>query len=224
MNRERTSTAGLRLAAMAFLVTAVCLFCTVRACGQTARWVKLPTVRDVSGPGLVAEIVARLPDTSNMSGEDYVGCGHYAGHGINAHARNKHGRGTNVDNAAYFPGGWAFIAPEPTQFTLRDVISRTRTPLPGGSTPVQYWNRQPLYIFDELAAYTCGTIAGIEAGRASTSRTRTSYRFALALMDHARTVVTLAGERGYPHAAGLAGYVQRVEGVHRQIASRMGGR
>jgi hypothetical protein len=159
-----------------------------------------------------------------MRGEDYVGRGHYAGHGINAHARSAHGRGTNTDNAAYYPGGWTFIAPEPSRFTLSDVIRRTRTPLPGGSTPVRYWNRQPLYILDELAAYTCGTIAGIEAGRPNSNRTRASFRFARALLDHARSLVALARERGCPHVRAITDYVERIASVHTRIAQRMGGR
>lgn len=192
--------------------------------GQTARWVKLPEVRRQTESGLVVEMVARLPDTSIARGEDYVGYPHYLAHGIHSHVRNKQGRGTNTDNAAYLPGGWAFIAPEPTRFTFSEVMARTSTPFPSGSTAVRYWNRQPLYVFDELSAYTCGTIGGIEAGQAQSNRTRTSFRFMGACLDNARTVVALARERGYPHTAELAGYVQRVEYIHRQIASHIGGR
>lgn len=221
--RQRTITFCLRLSALSFAFGMFFLFGT-HACGQTARWVKLPEVRRQIGSGLVAEIVARLPDTSNMRGEDSVGQGHYGGHGLNSHVRNTYGRGTNTDNASYMPRGWAFVAPEPTRFTLREVIARTSTPYPSSSVTVRYWNRQPLCAIDEYSAYANGTIAGIEAGQAQSNRTRDSFRFASALLDHVRTVGILARETGYPHTAELAGYVQYVEKLHGQIAARMGGR
>lgn len=244
MSRDRIITFCLRASALWFAFGIFFLFGT-HACGQTARWVKLPEVRkdrnqvrvrykktampgpptsSMAGPSLVEEIIARLPDTSNMRGEDPVGQGHYGAHGINNHARETYGRRNGLDSAAYYPGGWVFIAPVPTRFTLSDVIRRTRTPLPGGEISVPNWNDQPLYIFDELSAYTLGTMAGIESGQAQNARTRSSFHLAGVMIAHAKTTVILARETGYPHTAELTGYVQRVEQLHKKIASRMGGR
>lgn len=64
--RRQTITFCLRVSALAFALGMFFLFCT-HACGQTARWVKLPEVRRQTGPGLVAEMVA-YPHTAELAG------------------------------------------------------------------------------------------------------------------------------------------------------------
>ena len=196
-----------------FVVMSFAAFCSA----QEARWIVVPKIRSGTDTTIVAEITNRCPSTSLMRGEDRVGQGHYGSHQINAYIRNKYGRGTGRDNAAYVPGGYAFIAPEPSQFTLHDVIRGTSTPLPGGNIPVADWNRQPLYIFDELSAYTCGTVSGIRFGQSHSLRTRTSFKFAKVLLAHARIVVQLARERKYQHSGQLDGFVSHIEKIHESI-------
>jgi len=178
-------------------------------------WIYVPKIHDKPDSNLVTEITNRLPDTSLMKGEDHVGCGHYGAHSLNAYIRNKYGKGTNNDNAAYFCGGRALIAPEPNTFTLREVVKRAGGYFPGGATPFQHWNNQPLYILDELAAYTCGTITGIHAGDTTSGRVKGSYRFAKDMLRHAKAVVALAYETKYPYAQFLDQYVRATEELHR---------
>lgn len=199
------------------LIVLYCVLTSATGYGQDARWIAVPQVRVLYDDNIRDEIRSRLPNTSIMSGEDIVGQGHYGGHGMNSYLRGKYGRGTDIDNASYFFGGYAFIAPEPTQFTLREVLNRTKGNFPGGSTPLQYWNNQPLYVFDELSAYTCGTIAGMQAGQEKGSRVRNSYGYAQDLLRHAKTIVILAKERRYPYVEALEVYVNHMEKVHKTI-------
>jgi hypothetical protein len=203
---------------IAFIFLSLLIQTTCHA--QTAKWLKVPKVRNGTDSNIVSEITNRLPNTSIMNGEDTVGRGHYGGHGINAYLRQKYGRGTNVDNASYMPGGFAFIAPEPSQFTLTDVVRQTNAPMPAGNLAIPHWNRQPLYILDELSAYTCGTLSGIQAGQSHTTRTRFSYKCAKDLLAHAKTMVRLSKERGYSEAKALEWYVKHVEKLHRDIIEK----
>lgn len=173
-------------------------------------WVTVPTIRGGEDTNITTEIRNRLPDTGIMEGEDKVGEGHYGGHGLNSYLR----KGKN--NASYMPGGIAFIAPEPIQFTLRDVIAKAGR-FPASKLAVNFWDKRPLYVFDELSAYTCGTLSGIHARQTDTTRTKFSYKCAQDLLRTAEAVADLAKEKGYQDAEHLERYVKYVKGLHNKL-------
>jgi len=151
-------------------------------------------IRNQTGDGILPELRSRLQDTGYIAGEVTVGAGHYATHKLNNELREKY-----RCSASYIPGGWAFVVPHPTGFTLTEVVDRAEFTLPGRAIAVASWDDQPFYLFDELAAYVCGTMAGLEAGMADTARVRLSYRNAQILLHHVRVMIDLAKTRGYPH-------------------------
>jgi hypothetical protein len=106
---------------------------------------------------------------------DATSSAHELTHYVNGLLRERAGGGWG---AFYCYGGLRWHLREP-RVTLRDVVARIpqRGPLyglvagqcadPGGvynGMPITGWNSQPLYILDELTAYTNGAIAGRAAG------------------------------------------------------------
>jgi len=161
-------------------------------------FIPVPEINSNDGVGIISELLSRLQDKGYITGEKPVGAGHYAAHKMNNELREKY-----RCSASYIPGGWSFVAPHPTNFTLQEVIDLTELTLPGNGIPVRDWNDQPFYLLDELSAYVCGTMAGIEAGLTDTTRVRWSYKNARILLHYVRVMIDLAEVRGYPHIGEL---------------------
>ncbi len=156
------------------------------------------------GIGNLSEILNRLHDHSYISGEKPVGSGHYATHKLNNELREKY-----RCSVTYITGGWAFKVPYlNVQFTLEDIMERVKYTLPGDGLPVKYWNDQPSYLLDELAAYINGTIVGLEAGLTGTASVRMSARNSVILLHYVRALTVMSKEAGYSHADDLELFFQ----------------
>lgn len=92
---------------------------------------------------------------------------HETTHGIHADLRNR-AVGTRV-NAFYVLDDRAIYFPEP-DVTIADVAARVPKKARGEVFDLymvksrKHWNRNPLYILDEMVAYTNGAIVGKEEG------------------------------------------------------------
>ncbi len=96
--------------------------------------------------------------------------GHETVHGINAAIRGKYG-GTGNVNGFYLLEGKAVVLKEPN-VKMSDVAGYIPSQLKGTSSynlyirdGQQYWQNEPLYIMDELTAYTNGGMVSVETGR-----------------------------------------------------------
>lgn len=202
-------------------------------------WVDVPEVRSAGNRrGIFRDIVAAVPkiipgigDSDRTYGSDLgpadrtdptnlVTATHEYTHALNSVIRNR-SRGTGRVNACYMPGGRALLLPEPAGVTL-DEVRRKMTGLRRfnlSSGQIQYWNRQPLYLLDELSAYTCGTVAAMEHGlheRAKDSLTRAED-----VLEHCVVMARLARQRGYQHADELDDFLAQtggyIEGLYREL-------
>jgi len=170
-------------------------------------------VRPMRG-GMLEELRERLSARDAAfygDSSDVVTRGHYLGHAINSAIRNRHG-GTGKVNASYLPGGSALVLPEPN-VSLSEVRRRGI----GGRVMLAWseWDRQPLYLLDELSAYVCGAVAGLENG--SRRRARESIGFAREVHSYALTMARLARQRGYRHADELDAFLERAGEYVEQI-------
>lgn len=164
------------------------------------------SVNQSHATGVLKELESRLSaaDAANYRESDVVSCGHYWSHALNAAVRNRHG-GTTKVNAAYMPGGHSLLLPEPSNLTLSEVRNNTTKP---GRVMLNTgdWNHQPLYLLDELSAYCCGAVAGIENG--SRERAEQSAGFAQDVYEHCLVMARLARLRGYAHANELDAFLR----------------
>jgi len=215
MNRARYLT---WLAAAAIIVS----WLAAVACSEV---VDVPVVRQVSETGLLGEMASRMPAryANEYKESRPVSCAHYYAHALNAYIRNQHG-GTNVDNASYMPGGKAMVLPEPKGITLSQVAARGGGYFPargGRSDPFKWWLHQPLYVLDELSAYSCGTAAGIEAGPSACPEAQTSHRFARDMLRHGRALEELCRETSYRHSDELDWFLDGTEEFLKTLESHL---
>lgn len=194
----------------------LCLFIMVSlSSAQEAKWIKVPQISQQTNKSLRSEVLSRLPQQYRTSTSDSIGFGHYnAGHYMNSYLRNKYGSGFSTC-AVYVYGGHAFICPQPREFTLSEVARRDGGYFPGGAAdPIGSWNSQPFYVFDELVAYTHGTICGLQGDGGHSGHTLSgSYTNMKHLLRLSKTAVKLAYERGYPYAREADGFVRHMEKV-----------
>jgi hypothetical protein len=110
------------------------------------------------------------PGDSNSYG-DLVTTAHEATHGLNAYIRNHYGSGTGKVNGFYLGNGNYQILHEPQGVKLSDVAGKVPSQLRSHHSyglylqeQQRYWQNEPLYVLDELTAYTNGAIVGLESG------------------------------------------------------------
>ena len=168
-----------------------------------SEWVQIPPSRHAAQQGILGEIESRMPAVHIYRDRDIVTWAHETEHGLNSRIRCRY---QGHVNAAYIPGGLALVLPEPP-VTLGEVA---RAIPPADRGPVyslylveqrRYWDREPLYLVDELSAYTIGAAVGIEHGL--TRRAAESLAYAAELRGYALVMAALARQRGYSHAAEL---------------------
>ncbi len=157
-------------------------------------FIRVDEINSNEGVGIIAELLSRIQGVGYIAGEKPVGSGHYATHNLNNELRELH-----RCSVSYIPGGYAFKAPYTTGITLTEIVERSEYQLPGSIYPLRDWDDQPFYLLDELVAYYCGTLAGIEAGMADTGRVRGSYREFLIVLHHVRIMIDITEEKSYPH-------------------------
>lgn len=197
-----------------------CIVILLLASHTFGEMVEVGPIRQCKTTGVLGELESRLlaSDIGSYPGKpDQVSVAHGLAHDLNAAVRNRHG-GTNKVNASYVPGGHSLLLPEPTNLTLSEVrnntIKRGRWELDNEmlygtvyrGRRTEGWNNQPLYLLDELSAYCCGTVAGIENGLSE--RTKQSVGFAQDVYEHCLVMAHLARLRGYPHANELDAFLR----------------
>lgn len=179
----------------------------------SAEEIGVPVVCHGRGSGPLADMTSRLRDWSIMAGCDEVGSMHEGLHGLHSQIRNGHGGRVN---AVYLGHGMAVVLPEPTGFRTSSVI---RGPVP--YLALSYWENDPLYLLDELAAYTGGAVHGICSGDRS-ERTRCSYLFARQMLAQCRRLVSVCRQHGYSDTDRLQDVVEGGADVLADIGQILG--
>jgi len=128
-----------------------------------------PAVRSVSGLGVwLSDIESRMPAGHIYRDADAVTWAHETTHGINSRIRQAHASRGRV-NGVYVLQGQAVVFQEPP-IRLSDVAATVPAALRGETFQLylvqqrQYWENEPLYVLDEWAAYTNGSLVGMERG------------------------------------------------------------
>lgn len=144
---------------------------------------------------------AHLKDIDSMLKADHIyrhevvsTWAHEATHGINSRARLLYQKQYKTTiNALYMLDGYVAILGEPP-LTMEQVAAAVPLELRGQHTYTlymvdqrRYWNNEPLYILDELTAYTNGAVVGIEYGESVYS----DEWFALDMLGYALTMCKL---------------------------------
>lgn len=129
----------------------------------------------------------KLMPASTYQDADIVTWGHELTHAVNSNIRNLVG-GSDTHQGLYLLNGSCVYFSIP-KCTLYDVRARITQKGPSYQTylinQMPDWHRNPLYLLDELQAYTNGTAVGIQAklyerARGSLASADEFYRYALA--------------------------------------------
>jgi hypothetical protein len=170
-------------------------------------WVKLAAVRQPTVTGILGDIDAHLPAGHIYKDSDKVTWAHETTHGINARIRNE----LRVQNGFYCLFNRAFTIDSP-KITLKDISNNTPASLKQGKTyklyivqQQRYWNDTPLYVLDELTAYTNGAIVGIE--NQMWDRATYSLECAKEMLEFSKIALSLCPSN-YSHTTELAKYIR----------------
>jgi hypothetical protein len=177
---------------LSFLIGSILVLISVSAYGE---FIKYPAVKQVSNLGKYLSDIESHVDYSklpraNYRSNDQVTWAHESTHAINSVIRNKYGNNTN---AIYLLYNDAIVLREPP-VTLSDVAKIIPLSLRGMSynlylkSQTRYWNGQPLYILDELSAYTNGTLVGMELNLNRSESTLQTFEFVVYAICLAATV------------------------------------
>lgn len=130
----------------------------------------VPPIREDTVGGLLGDIDCRMWAPKNVGftwktyrGKDKVNWAHEGTHSVNSRIRNLN----KVDNGYYLLYGDAISLKHP-KFKLKDIAKS----VPKDKRCSLYklyivkqqrsWNNEPLYVLDELVAYTNGAVIGVE--------------------------------------------------------------
>ena len=213
MTRSQAIHLVLFAVAVLVLLAILCMRCR-------GEWVTVEPIRQSGHPGLIGELEDRVPASRAeiYRDADRVTWAHEQTHHLNSVVRNRYA-GTGRTNAAYCFGGQAQVLPEPRGLTLSAVA---RAVTSRGSLYALYlvqqqrdWNNEPLYICDELSAYTNGAAVGIELSHRS--RAAGSLSQAREMAGYCRVLLRLARARGYAQADELEQFLDATDAYHRRL-------
>jgi len=191
MNLDPEDAGGLFITLAVFTII-VSLF----AAAVHGEWVEIPPVRDSPYEGVIGEIEDRMPRPGRYTG--------HANRNLWAHetCHFLNSRLSPSGWAFYLPGGWALRVPSQNGVTLAQVASRTQKHGPAFDLYVvrlrSFNDRVPLVLFDELSAYICGLVAGIETGY-SRVEIINDYNLAVEMHSHCLVLAGLLRQTGYSH-------------------------
>ncbi len=138
--------------------------------GEKLRFMSLKNPESFSSLQDVRYTKERYGLGSTYEDYDSVTTVHETTHGINSAIRNKYG-GTGNVNAFYLLNGEYVVLKEPG-IKLSDVRDYVPENMKGNSfynlylvSQAKDWNNEPLYVLDELTAYTNGGIASLEMNK-----------------------------------------------------------
>ena len=131
---------------------------------------KIGNVKGIGNTGskTLDDIESQMPSGHIYKDSDKVTWAHETMHGLNSRLRGKEGYGNK--NAFYLGDGEYVTLTEPSGVTLGAVGVEVPNDLKGMSADLYLgtqrgsWENQPLYILDELSAYTVGSKVRAELG------------------------------------------------------------
>jgi hypothetical protein len=170
-------------------------------------WINSAAIRKPTEKGMLGDIDSHLPKGHIYRDSDKVTWAHETTHGINARIRNE----SRSQNGYYCLFNRAFTIPSPS-FTLRDLAQAIPKEKRGKTYQLylvdqqRHWNDTPLYVVDELTAYTNGAIVGIEHGMKD--RADYSLSCAIEMYDYSKTALLLSQETSYEHYEEFHRFVQ----------------
>jgi hypothetical protein len=169
-------------------------------------WLKLEPSRKPTESGILGDVDCHLPAGHIYRDNDKVTWAHETTHGINARIRNEN----RVSNGYYCLFNRAFSIDSP-RITLRQIADATPAKLRSGKTyklylvqQQRYWNDTPLYVLDELTAYTNGALAGIE--NEMVDRATYSLECAKEMLEFSKIALNLSPSN-YAHKTDLAKFI-----------------
>jgi hypothetical protein len=181
-------------------------------------WTTLKAVRPATEPGSLGDIDSRLPAGHIYRDRDKVTWAHETTHGINARIRNE----LRVANGYYCLYGIAFTLKDNPSFLLRDIANRVDKSKKWKTYQLylvqqqKHWNDTPLYVLDELTAYTNGAIVGSQVGMEE--RARYSAECALEMYTFSKIALDLCKETSYKYTHDLEQFLMwYLSGPIRQI-------
>jgi hypothetical protein len=124
------------------------------------KWIELKPLRpgNYARSKVVNDIESQLWTGHPYRDSDLMTWAHEGTHGVNS--RIRRGK-TGEYNGFYCLNNRAVLLPEPKGLTLRQVFAKIPDKLPQLASVyvqngLQYWNNEPLYLFDEWVSYTSG--------------------------------------------------------------------
>ncbi len=159
----------------------------------SAQIIELKPIRKVYIGGLLGNIESHMPINHRYREFNKIGWMHETTHGLHARLRNQYG-----NNVFYLLNNQAIVVKEPP-FTLRYISTKIPHKLRRNIYNLylinaqQWWNNEPLYIFDEWVAYTNGTLTGQEY-KIFNIRTQSSFQHTLELTEYAYVLMQEASK------------------------------
>lgn len=166
-------------------------------------WAELKSLRSVDIGGTLGDVDSHLKAGHPYKDSDKVTWTHEATHGVNSRIRNEH----KVRNGYYCLEDRAFLIPTNPSFTLKELAQAIPKEDRGRSYQLylvnqqRYWNNDPLYVLDELTAYTLGAKAGYELE--SIDRANYSRENAMEFFRYGQVAQEMARERGFAEQESL---------------------
>jgi hypothetical protein len=149
--------------------------------GTWAEWIKVEPIKEPPVKGALGDIESYLPNGNPYKEADKVGWAHEGTHGVNSKLRQRYAEpGYNV---LYQLDGWAIRLKEPN-LTLMQVAQSIPSKYRGDMYALymerqqEYFNKEPLYMLDELTAYLNGTIVGLDYN-VDSARVKGSFKYVL---------------------------------------------
>jgi hypothetical protein len=176
--------------------------------------VELPPLRRDSLGGTLGDVDCQLQEGHPYKDADRVTWTHEATHGVNARLRNEH----RADIGLYYLNCRGFVIPASPRFTLADLANEIPTEKRGRLYQLylkdqqRWWNDSPLYVLDELTAYTYGAKAGFELGL--TDRGEESRDNAREMWKYSRVAAAMARRDDYEHQSALDEFLDSFHKEH----------
>lgn len=160
---------------MLWIILCLVLCSAVAIAADAPVFLEIPVCRD-GGDGVFGDVLSHSVEPPFSREHGRPTCAHETAHGIHATYRNKHTSSNRPVNCLYMGDGKIAVIEEP-EFLIRHVQRHIPMPLRGYRYPLyfveqlKYWDEQPLYIYDEWAAYICGGETAVDDHKRGIGRT-----------------------------------------------------
>jgi hypothetical protein len=169
-------------------------------------YVTVKPLRKVALTGILGDVECRLPAGHPYADPDKVTHTHEGCHGVNARIRNDN----QAQIGLYMLKDKAFTIPKHPNFTLAQLAAKITKRGKLFKLYLQdqqrWWNDEPLYVLDEMTAYTVGGLAGFEMGL--TDRGVESRENAKEMWLYGRAAQRMAKAQGYEYQAKFDAFME----------------